>query len=289
VTYGIIVNPAAGQASIEKKRRTIDRCARVLGGVATIAGWETDSPEQLRDLANQIAADVDVLIVAGGDGTLSDIINTVDSGIVLAYLPMGSGNAWRNTLGLPRSVVKAAQQIRNGKKQSIDLVLCDGKKKGLLASVGFEGHTLQEREKYLENGVTGFDAYARATAKSIFGGYKGADAAVVIDGDEFQVPNVLSIIVSKSQFYGYGIKIIPTARLADGFLHALIVSGHAPAAISDMVTSLFGSNGFTGYKTCRELSITTHEDLYLQIDGNLERRGTTFAFRILPSALTLLY
>jgi diacylglycerol kinase (ATP) len=289
VKYGIVVNPAAGRFSVERKRRLLDRCADVLGAGGAIYGWDAKSPHELRDLARKMARQVDVLIVAGGDGTLSDVINTVDSSTLLGYLPMGSGNAWRNTLGLPRSAVKAAERIRSGSKHSIDLVLCDGRKKGLLASVGFEGHALRERDKYLENGVTGFDAYARAAAKSIFGGFRGADATVTIDGEVHKVPSVLSVIVTKSQFYGYGIKVIPTARLADGFLHVLIVSGHAPAAISDIVTSLFGSEGFTGYKTCRGLSITTDEELYLQIDGNLERKGTDFTFRILPSALTLIY
>jgi diacylglycerol kinase family enzyme len=173
--YAIIVNPAAGEMPADEKRGIIDRCTAILGPGTLTAGWDARTSGELCDRALKLAGRADVLVVAGGDGTLSDVINAIDAETVLAYLPMGSGNAWRNTLGLPRSLEKVAEQIRDGKEHAIDLVLCDETRKGLLASVGIEGHALSEREKLLQQGVTGFDAYFRATTKSIFGGFKGED------------------------------------------------------------------------------------------------------------------
>jgi diacylglycerol kinase family enzyme len=228
-------------------------------------------------------------VVAGGDGTLSDIMNTVDPSIVLAYLPMGSGNAWRNTLGLPRSTQKAAQQVKHGKVRSIDLILVDEQRKGLLASVGFEGHALMEREKLLEQGVSGFDAYFRATAKSIFGGYKGEDATVEVENGSMRVRNALTLIVTKTPYYGYGLKVLPKAKLDDGLLHVLLISGQPVATISGIVTSLLGGNLFGEYVTCKAANITTDEQLHLQVDGTLVRKGTRFSFQVLPGALKIRY
>jgi diacylglycerol kinase family enzyme len=285
--YGIIVNPSAGEAGTDTKRRVIRQCADILGVDTVVEGWDTTSPEELRDCTLEIARRVDVLVVAGGDGTLSDIINTTGSETVLAYLPMGSGNAWRNTLGLPRSRTKTAEQIRGGRVRSIDLVLVDERRKGLLASVGFEGRALRERRKLLAQGVSGFDSYFRATAKLVFGGYKGKDASVELDGKPVRVREAISLIFTKTPFYGYGLKIVPKAKLDDGLLHVLLVSGHPAEILSGLVSSIPEGNLFGQHTTCKDARVITERERHLQVDGTLERKGTEFSFRVLPAALKM--
>ncbi len=287
--YGIIVNPAAGRTSKEKKRSVIERCARILGEDTLIDGFHTRSPAELATCAREMAAKVDVLVVAGGDGTFCDVINAVDDSRVFGYLPLGSGNAWRNTLGLPRSPEKAAVCVREGTEHLVDLVLCENKRKGILASVGIEGYALSEREKYLQRGVTGFDAYFRATTKSLLKGYNIGRAEVTIDGKTFEVENTLSLVVTKTPFYGYGFRVVPGAKLSDGLLHVLLVSGETPTAISAVVTSLLGGNRIGQYFTCKEVVIRTEKPVYLQIDGNLQWRAKNFTFCILPHSLTIRY
>jgi diacylglycerol kinase family enzyme len=287
--YGIIINPSAGRAGINTKRRVIAECARILGGRTLVAGWKTETPEELRALAREMAAEVDVLAVAGGDGTISDIINAVASETVLAYLPMGSGNAWRATLGLPRSREEIARRIRKGRVHEVDLVLVDESRKGLLASVGFEGHALNERRKLLDQGVNGFDAYLRATAKTVFGGYKGEDASVVLDGRSVTVLDAITLIVTKTPFYGYGIKVVPRAKLDDGLLHVLLVSGHPASKLSGVVTSISDGSLFGEYTTCKRVKISSEKERHLQVDGTPLHKGTDFTFRVLPAALKMRY
>jgi YegS/Rv2252/BmrU family lipid kinase len=287
--YGIIVNPKAGRSNLKNKRRVMSECAEILGPGTEIAGWETTSPEELKECARVLASKVDVLVVAGGDGTLSDIINALEDDTVLSYIPMGTGNAWRNTLKLPVSRRKAAERIRAGKEHAVDLVMVDAKRKGILASVGFEGHALREREKLLEKGIGGFDAYFRATAKSILWGYKGEDALVELDGEKIRVRQAISLIVTKTPFYGYGLKVVPKAQLDDGLLHVMLVSGRQHTTISSIVTSMMGGNLLGQYITCEHVDIETDKELHLQIDGNLERKGTDFEFQVLPSALRMRY
>ena len=285
--YGIIVNPSAGLGDIRSKQQAIRECAGILGSDTLVAGWDTSSAQELRDCALDMAGRVDVLVVAGGDGTFSDIINAADSDTVLSYLPMGSGNAWRNTLGLPRSKTKAAERIRAGRMHAIDLVMVDDRRRGILASVGFEGRALRERRKLLSQGVKGFDAYFRATAKLVFGGYKGKDASVTLDGKPVHVREAVSLIFTKTPFYGYGIKIVPKARLDDGLLHVLLVSGHPADIISGIVSSIPEGNLFGQYTTCTEAEVATEKERHLQVDGTIERKGTRFTFRVLPSALKI--
>ena len=287
--FGIIVNPSAGRAGMRSKRRIIADCASILGGNTLVAGWETHTPQELRTLALEMAARVDVLVVAGGDGTFSDIINALDGETVLSYLPMGSGNAWRNTLGLPRSRAKIAAQIAGGRVRSIDLVLVDESRKGLLASVGFEGRALAERKKLLDNGISGLDAYVRATAKVFFGGYKGVDARVRLDEEHVRVKEAVTLIVTKTPFYGYGIKVVPRAKLDDGWLHTLLVSAHPASVFAGIVTSLQDGSLIGQYAKCKAVKITTDVERHLQVDGTVLRKGTEFIFRVLPAALKIRY
>jgi diacylglycerol kinase (ATP) len=287
--FGIIVNPTAGRAGVRSKRRVIAQCAGILGDDTLVAGWETHTPDELRTLAGEMAAEVDVLVVAGGDGTLSDIINGLGGKTVLSYLPMGSGNAWRTTLGLPRSRSRIAKQIMGGRTRSIDLVLVDETHKGILASVGFEGRALTERKKLLDRGVSGLDAYFRATAKVVFSGYKGADACVYLDDEAVTVKEAITLIVTKTPFYGYGIKVVPRAKLDDGWLHTLLVSAHPAAIFSGIMTSLQNGNLFGEYAKCKVVRITTEEERHLQVDGTLVRKGKDFTFRVLPAALKIRY
>ena len=287
--YGIIVNPAAGMSNLKRRRQAIADCARILGPGTLVDGWDTESAADLRECAKSLAAKVDVLAVAGGDGTFSDIINALDRKTVLAYIPLGTGNAWRNTLGLPRSRRKVVERIRHGHERLVDLILIDGATKGILASVGFEGHALIERKKFLQKGIKGFDSYFRATAKLILGGYEGDDATVKVGRRIFSVKRAVSLIVTKTPYYGYGLKVVPKARIDDGLLHVMMVSGDPSTTLSNIVTSIADGNVFGQYLTCKRVSIETLTELPLQVDGNLQREGTRFKFQVLPSALRMRY
>jgi diacylglycerol kinase (ATP) len=283
--YGIIVNPAAGTASLEAKRRIIGRAAEILGPGTLVRGWESASAHDLCESARDIAAGVDVLVVAGGDGTFSDVVNAVDPRTVLSFIPLGSGNAWRKTLGLAAYPGRIAVGIRDGRRRELDLVLCDGERKGVFASVGLEGHVLSERRRYLDSGTAGFSAYWRATARSLLGGYKRKDARVEIDGQAAEVRGLTTLIVSKTPYYGYAFKIVPQARVDDGHLHVLIARTGLMGTLAAIVTSFLGGNRIGEYRRARSVAVTTHEDAYLQVDGNLARQGRDFRFEILPKAL----
>ena len=285
--YGIIVNPAAGKTDEDQKRRMIERVKHVLGGETLDAGWGTRSAEELMICARDLASRVDVLIVAGGDGTFSDIINAVDRNTVLSYIPMGSGNAWRKTLGLPGSMEVLAEQIRDGTERTIDLILCDGQKKAVFASMGLDGHILKERARLIEHGVTGFRAYSQSTMKSLFGGYRRRDLAVAIDGNRIEVAKALSVIITKTPYYGYAFEIAPGAEPDDGRLHVLMISTGLAGALYGIITSFLGGNRVGTHMTGHGVEVTAREEIDLQLDGNLAGAGTRFTFSVLPGELTV--
>ena len=259
------------------------------------------------------------LIIAGGDGTVSDIINAVDSEVVLSYLPFGSGCALRYALNMPFGLKKIAEQIRDGKQHSLDLISCDNSRKAFMASIGLEAAILQERRDLQKFGIKGPPAYAIATIHQILTDYKRADTTIDIDGQTYDVPNALSTIITKIPYYGYRMKIVPHAEFGDGHLHVLAINANQADVIRGVINSFrsdrgvakflegrnIPDNSFISKKAIRRLfineqllgehkkgsniKVTTKQERYLQTDGDLYRKGTEFKFEVLPGALKMRY
>jgi diacylglycerol kinase (ATP) len=283
--YGIVVNPSAGTASRNTKERVIERVAAIFGPETQVVGWDTRSAQDLCDCARDLAPKVDVLVVAGGDGTFSDVLNAVDPSTVLSFIPLGSGNAWRKALGLPHYPGMAAKAIRDGCQKALDLILCDGRRKGVFASIGIEGQVLDLRRRYLSAGTTGFEAYFKATMKSLLKGYRRYDARIEMDGEETRASGITTLVVTKTQYYGYAFRAVPQARPDDGQLHILIMRTGFLGTVAAIVTSFLGGNLVGDHRTCKTMTVAASRDAHLQIDGNLERKGRDFKFEVLPKAL----
>src|SRR5262245_47743420 len=70
---------------------------------------------------------VDLVIVAGGDGTLNAAASALlETGLPLGILPLGTGNDLARTLGLPLEPTLAAQVIATGAPRRIDVGLANG-------------------------------------------------------------------------------------------------------------------------------------------------------------------
>ncbi len=287
--YGILVNPVAGNLSLEKKQRVVEDFAQALSSDCIIEGWDTASPAELHACAKQLAQEVDVLIVAGGDGTMNDVINSVGCDTLLSYLPLGTGNIWRNTLGLPRKPEEVADTITRGSVRTLDLVLVEGSRleKAVVASIGLEGEVLLRRQQYISEGISGFWAYALALGTIILGGYGRANATITIDGRETEVENLTSLIVAKTPYYGFGMKVIPRAKTDDGFLHVLTVNTGRLGVLCAIATSFLGGNRVGDYTAATHISVTLEAPLCLQVDGDLRETRSEYTFEILPAALSV--
>lgn len=316
--YGIIVNPVSGKLSIDKKRKKLKKISGILGD-CIIGGLDTDSKEQFCDCARDLAKKVDVLIIAGGDGTASDVINAVDSAAVLSYLPFGSGCALSYALNLPARMTEIAKKIKNGKEHSLDLILCDNSRKAFMASIGLEAAILQERKDLQKRGLKGPPAYAVAAVHQIMIDYDRVDTVIEVDGDTFTVPDALTTIITKIPYYGYRMKIVPGADFGDGYLHLLAINAnqtdvmrslagslmdkqHIRRVLMDkgalmesfmnmkLIKNLFIDWGIIGqYRRGAGITVITEEERHLQTDGELHRKGSVFNFKILPGALRMVY
>ena len=286
IGYAIIANPISGNIPGSQKRIALADAAGILN--AKIYGLNTRTRQEFDACAREAAGLCDVLVAAGGDGTFSQVINAVDTNRQpVSYLPLGSGNALRHALGFKGGLKEIALRIKQGPIREYDLIDCGGGRRAYNASIGVEGDILVLRDRYLAKGYRGFEAYARAAFGIFAGRFQRYAADITVDGRCFFIGNLVSLLVMKEPFYGYGMNMAPRARFDDGLLHLLAVTS-GMAGLAAMAASAFlGGNRRGQYRTCRRLGVKADRALMLQTDGNTAWESREFNFNLLPGALKI--
>jgi diacylglycerol kinase family enzyme len=284
--YAIITNPASGNFRLSRRRKVLAHAARILR--AEVCGLDTTSKEEFLACARDLAGKCDVLVVAGGDGSLSDVINAIDiKERPLAYIPLGSGNAMGYALRLRGSVKKVAARIKEGRIRDFDLILCDEKRLAYMVSIGLESAVIKKRDEYKAQGTSGFKAYLMAFLAAYFKDFKGIRARIAVNGQSFEASSLLSLMIMKQPYYGYGLKVMPGARLDDGRLHIRVLHKGVISCLFGGVTSLTVGNCVGLYRTGEQVSVVLDRPLLMQTDGDVAWEAKEFRFRVLPGALRM--
>ena len=284
--YAIITNPASGSLSLSRRRRLLADAARILG--AGVYGLDTTSKEEFLACARELAEKCDVLVVAGGDGSLSDIINAIDTKErPIAFIPLGSGNAMGHALHLRGSITEVATRIREGQVHEFDLVQCDERRLAYMASIGLEGAVIKQRDAFRAKGASGFKAYLLAFLMAYFVRYQGVAARINVDGQIVEIRSLLSFMITKQPYYGYGLKVMPAARLDDRRLHVRVLHTGLISSLVGGATSLTIGNRVGFYRTGERVSVALERPLVMQADGDVAWEAKEFRFTVLPKALRI--
>ena len=116
----IISNASAGGSKddvVQHVRRTFDELGEAIH-------LQPASLETFDDDVAHAARDKDLVVVAGGDGTLNCTLNALRDQLeelTLAIVPLGTGNDFARTVGLPQDPIEAADAIAHrGHERSVD-------------------------------------------------------------------------------------------------------------------------------------------------------------------------
>lgn len=116
----------------------------------------TSRPGDATVAASRTNLNVDRVVVAGGDGTVNEVVNGLKdpSAAPIAILPIGTSNVLAKELGVPRDPEAVAHLLEGGAIRSIALGLAYNRRFVLFVSVGFEALVTKEvsRRRSLESG-----------------------------------------------------------------------------------------------------------------------------------------
>ena len=190
--------------------------------------YPAGDPGDAETLAAELAPEVDVLLVFGGDGTVHEVANGLPlggDGPPVALLPGGTGNDLARAIGIPPDPVAAATELVDARPRRLDMLDCGPRRAANGINAGFAAaatDVLSRRVKL----VLGPVAY-------VVGGLRaGIDpptwpARVEVDGTVVE-GEALAVVVGNGGSFGGGRWLIPDADVGDGLLDVLVV----PAAVS---------------------------------------------------------
>ena len=103
----VILNPNAGNKKLIESIDLI--CNRLRTIFSEVKLYETEAPGQGREIVKEIASDVDVIVGAGGDGTIYELINALaplERRPIFAILPGGTCNDFSRAIGMNQNPLK---------------------------------------------------------------------------------------------------------------------------------------------------------------------------------------
>jgi diacylglycerol kinase family enzyme len=281
--YAIVANPASGGVAPRRKRDLLKEPAEILA--AKIHGLDARTTEEFGECILEAARQCDVLVGAGGDGTLSMIVNAVDRTVTpVGFLPLGTGNAMRHALDLRGNLASMARQIRDGRIRHLDLVECGGRA-AFSTSVGIEAAALRMRKNHPRLEGCGFCPYLAAALIAYARNYRRASGTLEVDGSEHRLKPLLTLLVVKHPFYGFRMNVVPQAKLDDGRLHVLAVTEGFWRSIFWSVASLFAPNRTGLYLAGKDVKAVFDRPLGLQTDGEVLWEARSFRFQVLERAV----
>ena len=266
--YAFFVSPVSGSMSPSEKALLLWDLRKDFGETH---GLDCSSVDDFCSCVRENSKGVDRVVVAGGDGTLFQVMNNTD--LPIGYIPLGDGNSFRYALGLSDDVNECAERIVKGSERSLDLVVCNGMKCNF-ASVGIEGYVIHERSS------KGFIGYGNALLKTL-AYYRRHNAFV--NGE--LVENTLTTIVTKIPCYGYNLRIVPQAEMDDGSLHVLSLNPNNLQIPKGLIQCFRGGNRYGRHLETEKVVVECSSDQYLQMNGDVYAYGKRFEIEVLKNGM----
>ena len=161
------------------------------------------------------------IVVAGGDGTLSQAVNGMapDFAVELAVLPIGTGNDFARSAGIPHDNLAAAAEIAlNGSAHPVDVVkIKNGDTPFFLnaASGGLGGKVASDVDRHDKARWGPFAYWMTAVSKLMeLDEYR---VSLELDDQTLQM-DLYGLTIANGRYVGGGFAIAPTADISDGLL-----------------------------------------------------------------------
>ena len=260
-----------------------------------VSPMETDGPGSAPDIARQCIHDgADLILVAGGDGTVNEVVNgMVGSPVPLGVLPCGTANVLANELGLATHPNRVAATLADlvPARISLGMMLNEADRQPrhflLMAGAGFDARIVYQVHGGIKNAV-GKVAYWIAGFSQV--GQRLPEFDVDVDDKHYRCSFALA---SRVRNYGGDLEIARNVSLLDQCFELVLFEGastfpYVRYFLGVIFNRLTGMDGVTilHAKSAR-FTHPTDDRVHVQVDG--EDAGLLpVSVSIVPRALTLL-
>jgi diacylglycerol kinase (ATP) len=282
----IIFNPAAGW---RRRQRLAPVLAQLREHGCAVVLRETEAPGD----AERFAAEVDpgafdLVVAAGGDGTVNETINGLArSGLPLALIPLGTANVLAAEIGLCTEPAAVARCVALGQPRPIALGAANGRRFILMAGAGFDAHVVAGVTVPMKRWL-GKGAYVLSTLRQLLA-FDFPSYEVLTDNT---LRHAASVIVTNARYYGGRFVCAPEASLESDTLQVCLFERGGRLAALGYALALFSGRlgGLSSYRLieARRIEVRGRPGEPIQVDGDGIGR-LNVAIEVLPRALDLVF
>jgi diacylglycerol kinase (ATP) len=288
----VICNPTSGGGAYDP-----DEIREELDGMEL--DWiQTEGPEDAIGAAEGWSEGL--LLVAGGDGTINDVVNGLGragfpEGVTLGILPAGTGNDLAATLAIPEDPELAEGVIRQNRERRLDVARVRSEGIGErffinVATGGLGAEISNANDEELKK-RWGKLSYLRASLE-VARNFEVRDLSLYFDGEVHQVQAV-NIAVGNCRYTGGGWPATPKANPEDGLLDVVVIETLGAAELFDLAPAVLAESTYLDkegvlFVRAKEVRIET-QPLGLEFTADGEVIGNEPArFSVLPRTLKVI-
>jgi YegS/Rv2252/BmrU family lipid kinase len=214
----LVINPRSGKGLAPSARSVAEHLAKELNVDMDIRVIET--PGQGTLFAKEaVAMGADRVICAGGDGTLNAVAaGLIGTSVAVGIVPLGSGNGYALSLGLPKRTEAAVRQALMGKPGLVDVCYLNEMPFLGTAGIGFDARVAYRFDKSKTRGMFG---YAKLILQEVLGA-PPMPVKLYANGETFD-QNVLMVVFCNTREFGNGAVISPGSLPDDGLAEIRMV------------------------------------------------------------------
>lgn len=265
-----VFNPRSGKGLI--KNYLVDIVDTMVKADYEVTIYPTQAQGDATEKIIKDAADYDLIVCSGGDGTLDEVVTGMNrSGIEMpiGYIPAGSTNDFANSLGIPKDMIEAASTAVRGKAFPCDVGYFNGDTFVYVAAFGLFTEVSYQTSQHWKN-ILGHAAYILEGAKRLHD-IPSYIMQVEHDGQVFCDNFIFGMITNSVSVGGFKGMTGTDVALDDGeFEVTLIRSPKNPIELNEILASLTNLIDNTdliySFKTS-ELKITAKDKVAWTLDG----------------------
>lgn len=284
----VVVNPAASSG---RTKARIESLSDHFPGCEVLV---TAHKGHARELAARAAGQGSKRIVAvGGDGTVNEVASAIaGTSAEIAIVPMGSGNDYVRTFGIPLDLEAATRLALHGTAQPVDAGRrADGTWFFNVAGIGFDAFvadSFNRSPRWLRR--LGVRTRYYCAVIQAFARYPYPSAQFSLDAERVTSKRLLLAAVGVCRYYGGGLAVCPDADPADGLFDVVwgegLRLGEIVALMGSMPTGAHLQHPKVHAARCRGFEIECDPAVPCHMEGE-PVAATPFAAECLPGALNL--
>ena len=238
------------------------------------------------------AGEVDLVVAAGGDGTLNEVVHGLmdlseAARPILGVVPLGTANDFATGCGIPRDPAEALRLCMEGEAVPIDVGKANEHWFINAASSGFGAEITATTSPELKRllGPAAYTVIGAILALNLQH-YRGR---LTLPGREITGTNPVAIVGNGRQTGG-GIQVAPRARIDDGLLDVLVVRQISPTALlaaARELQQLPHDGEYISYWQTPWLEVHPEEAIPVNLDGE-PLRFATVRYEAVPKAIQLI-